>query len=114
MIERVSRIWIEGHLDQVLYQAVLASLGMTWRAAVPRPGSLSLHRPGEQEQAIPADAPIVQLFDDAQHKLLILGEPGSGKTTIMLDLARSLLKQARSDTTVLIPVDPQPFLADGA
>jgi len=104
MIERVWNIWIEGHLDQVLYQAVLMSLGMTWRAAVPRPGSLRQRRPGEQERPVPAYVPTLWLFDEAQHELLILGEPGAGKTTMMLDLARALLEQARTDATVPIPV----------
>ena len=104
MLDRVQAIWIDGLLDQTLYQAVLMSLGMTWRAAVPRPGSLRLRRPGEQERPVPADVPNIRLFDEAEHILLILGEPGSGKTTMMLDLARTLLEQARTDATVPIPV----------
>ena len=104
MIDRVHAIWIDGLLDQTLYQTVLMSLGMTWRPAVPRPGSLRLRRPGEQERPVPADVPNIRLFDEAEHILLILGEPGSGKTTMMLDLARTLLEQARTDETVPIPV----------
>lgn len=104
MLDWVQKIWIEDRLDQVLYRSVLISLGMDWRAASPRPGSLRLRRPGEQERIVPVNVAAIQLFDEAQHSLLILGEPGSGKTTIMLDLARSLLERARSDETVPIPV----------
>ena len=32
MLDRVHAIWIDGLLDQTLYQAVLVSLDMTWRA----------------------------------------------------------------------------------
>jgi hypothetical protein len=104
MLDRVRAIWIDGLLDQILYQAVLMRLGMTWRSAVPRPGSLRLRRPGEQECPVPVNVPTIRLFDGAGHILLILGEPGSGKTTMMLDLARSLLEQAKVDVTVPIPV----------
>lgn len=104
MIDRVWAIWIEGHLDQTLYQAVLMSLGMTLRPAAPRPGSVRLRRSGEQERPVPEHVSTAQLFDQVGHTLLILGEPGSGKTTMMLDLARSLLERAREDESTPIPV----------
>lgn len=120
MIDRVWSIWIEGHLEQTLYQAVLMSLGMTLRPVAPRPGSVRLRRAGEQERPVPEHVSTVQLFDQAGHTLLILGEPGSGKTTMMLDLARSLLERAKEDESTPIPVvfnlssltDPEQSLDD--
>ena len=56
---------------------------MAWRT-----GSLRLRLPDQQERPVAADVPNIRLFDEAGHILLILGEPGSGKTTMMLDLAR--------------------------
>lgn len=103
MIDR-THAWIDDQLDQRLYQAVLMSLGMIWRAAVLRPGSMRLRRPGEMERPVPAHVPTVELFDEAQHRLLILGEPGTGKTTMMIDLAHTLVEQARNDATLPIPV----------
>ena len=41
---------------------------------------------------------------DATGLLLILGEPGSGKTTTLLDLARTLLERARDDIKERVPV----------
>ena len=35
---------------------------------------------------------------------MILGEPGSGKTTVMLTLANHLINQAEADTEAPIPV----------
>ena len=49
---------------------------------------------------------IVDVFDqpDIAGKLLILGEPGSGKTTTLLELARDLIKRALDEEHASIPV----------
>jgi predicted NACHT family NTPase len=41
---------------------------------------------------------------DATGLLLILGEPGSGKTTTLLDLARTLLERAKNDIRERVPI----------
>ena len=104
MLDRVKTEWIDGVLDQSLYQTVLMSLGMTYRDAVPRPGSLYRRRPNEQERPVPINVPSILIFEEARQSLLILGEPGAGKTTVMLDLSGSLLEHAKGDETIPIPV----------
>ncbi|WP_138504445.1 hypothetical protein [Nostoc sp. PA-18-2419] len=49
---------------------------------------------------------IIQIFDqsDVAGRLLILGQPGAGKTTIVLKLAEELVKRAYSDPLCAIPV----------
>ncbi len=42
---------------------------------------------------------ISQVFDAVGGELLILGAPGSGKTTMLLELTRDLLARARQDAT---------------
>ena len=42
--------------------------------------------------------------DDIQGKLLILGEPGAGKTTELLDLAQDLVRRAIEDENAPIPI----------
>ncbi|MEO0564948.1 MAG: NACHT domain-containing protein, partial [Chloroflexota bacterium] len=51
-----------------------------------------------------ADERIVEVLDRLNGKLLILGDPGSGKTTTLLTLARDLLARAEADEGHPIPV----------
>ncbi len=49
--------------------------------------------------------PIERIFEDeARGRLLILGEPGTGKTNLMLELARALVVQARDSAANPIPI----------
>ena len=56
------------------------------------------------EQAVSSAAPISQDWDDCGGKLLILGQPGAGKTTTLLVLAQALVDRAMADATAGIPV----------
>ena len=47
---------------------------------------------------------IIQAYEDAGQRLLILGEAGAGKTTLLLELADELLTRAEGDPTLPIPV----------
>ena len=52
------------------------------------------------------DTPIIDIYQrkDINGQLLILGEPGSGKTTTLLQLGQELIEQAKNDVTRPIPV----------
>ena len=43
------------------------------------------------------------VFDELGSQLLILGDPGTGKTTLLLDLARDLLERADKDEFYPVP-----------
>lgn len=63
---------------------------------------------GQTDQPLVLDSTqkIVDIFDreDIQRQLLILGEPGAGKTTELLHLAQDLLKRALENEDFPIPV----------
>lgn len=54
--------------------------------------------------AVSSAAPIEQDWDACGGKLLILGQPGAGKTTTLLVLAQALVDRALGDATAGIPV----------
>ena len=55
---------------------------------------------------LPPETNIVEVFEreEVARRLLILGEPGAGKTTNLLKLAAELVAQAKEDSTAQIPV----------
>ena len=56
------------------------------------------------ERRLPPYTDIYEIFDEwVGRKLLILGKPGSGKTTTMLELARELVKDAEEDSSQPMP-----------
>ena len=101
MLGRVQTKWITGFLENELYYDELLSLAL--RARTSRSGS-PLQNPLDQAHALPPGTTIKELFDQARGRLLILGEAGTGKTTLLLELARDLLQQAKNNKDAPIPV----------
>ncbi len=63
-------------------------------------------RPKQATIELKPSKKIIEVFQqaDVNQKLLILGAPGSGKTTTLLELAKDLLEQATAKETAAIPV----------
>ena len=105
MIEKVRAIWITGVLNRSLYKETLITLGLAERPdAVERPMDILVQRPGKVDQPLPQGTRIVDVYDELSGTLLILGAPASGKTTLLLELARDLLDRAEQDDSHPIPV----------
>jgi DNA polymerase III delta prime subunit len=58
----------------------------------------------EEITPIAANQSILEIFEEANRRLLILGEPGSGKTTELLKLAQALGEKVKNDPEQPVPV----------
>jgi eukaryotic-like serine/threonine-protein kinase len=104
LLNQVNRTWVEGVLRNSLHDEVLISLGnRPIDEAVERPWKHAVEFSSQRCQSFLKDRNINTIFD-ATGLLLILGEPGSGKTTTLLELASNLLVRARADSKERVPV----------
>ena len=105
LADRVRQFWVEGVLDHSLLGTQLLLLGREAASgAVENPWERLLGAPEVAARAIPPNKKIAEVFDDAGRCLLILGEPGSGKTIALLELTRDLLARCRDDASQPVPV----------
>jgi eukaryotic-like serine/threonine-protein kinase len=105
MLDKVEAFWVKGVLDQSLYQMARLELAFEHAPAqVSHPWESVLQQANQPNQSIPAGKPIVAVFDDLLGELLILGAPGAGKTTMLLELTRDLIARARNNEQHPIPV----------
>ncbi len=103
--QAVRRFWVDGVLADSMHHAAWLALGKELRPeAVQHPWEAVLEQPGTPHQIVPGDTDLSALFDQAGRALLILGEPGSGKTTTLLELTRDLLARAEQDDDFNDPI----------
>jgi NACHT domain/TIR domain len=105
MLKRVYAFWIKGVLEPSLHHETLIELGLHEQPnAVENPWRLVMQETNRPKQPLPAGTRIMQVYDEADGKLLILGKPGVGKTTLLLELVCDLLERAEADQSHQIPV----------
>jgi DNA polymerase III delta prime subunit len=98
---------IHSRLAQSLHEAVLINLGKEAQPdRVKRPWEREIKIGTKPAVVLPEDRTIVQVFDDSEigGKLLILGQPGAGKTTELLELAKTLVERAWEDVNYPLPL----------
>lgn len=107
LLAKVKHYWVKGVLETSLHDQILIVLGLENKPdAVASPWNVSWQTAQQTEQILPQGTPILSIFDQlgAGRTLLILGEPGAGKTTTLLQLTQDLIDRAEQDTEQLVPV----------
>lgn len=105
LLDRVWDTWIEGMLKKSLYNEVQMELGLELHPEwVENLWGTVLQMPGKTSKPIPASKKILDVFNESSKSLIIVGEPGSGKTTELLELASQAIAIARKDSWQPIPV----------
>jgi Cdc6-like AAA superfamily ATPase len=107
LLNNVRTAWVEGVLEKSLHEQIPIVLGLENRPnAVASPWNLDLINPDQSCQPLSAGTPVIDVFDKLGEggTLLILGEPGSGKTITLLQLARDLIARAEEEIDRRIPV----------
>lgn len=98
LLQAVKAFWIDGVLADATRQAALLALGKELRPeAIDHPWEAVLELPGTSPQSLPRHTNLAERFEQTGRAMLILGEPGSGKAIILLELARDLIARAEHD-----------------
>jgi hypothetical protein len=103
-LKRIREDWIDGVLNQSLYRVARIELGLATRDdVVESPLNAIVQVPDRAPVTIAPGTPMTEVFDGLGESLLILGAPGTGKTTVLLELAKGLIARAESDPKHPIP-----------
>ena len=105
MLDHVENFWIKGILEKSLYGAALLELGIKEETEAVKKYPWGIKRETTDE-LLPSNMSMLDIFKQIGNgrSLLMLGDPGSGKTTMLLDLTRKLIELARQDETEPIPL----------
>jgi predicted NACHT family NTPase len=96
MLKRVNDFWVKGVLENSLQGAARLELGLEAQTgAVEQPWEMIVQTPKVSAFPILPSTRIGEVFTAMSAALLILGEPGSGKTTMLLELAREKIIEAK-------------------
>jgi NACHT domain len=107
LLNKVKDAWVKGVLEKSLHARVSIELGLQERPdLVQQPFSDVAEFAAAPGQALPEGTPATTVFDrlGSGRTLLIVGEPGSGKTIALLKLAEDAIDRTEPDLRQQIPV----------
>nr|WP_062341635.1 NACHT domain-containing protein [Herbidospora sakaeratensis] len=98
LIRRVRRYWVTGVLEQSLYNEARIQLDLVVSEANDHPWDIAVTWTNGMREPLPPGMQMAEAFTLMDHRLVILGAPGAGKTTMLLELAKSLLLAAENES----------------
>jgi hypothetical protein len=107
LLNKVRDAWVKGVLEKSLHARVSIELGLQERSdLVQQPFSDVAEFAAAPGQALPEGTPATTVFDrlGSGRTLLIVGEPGSGKTIALLKLTEDAINRTEPDLRQQIPV----------
>lgn len=107
LLNKVRNYWVKGVLQTSLHDQILIELSLEERSeAVIFPWNIELKSEHNRQKSLPQKTKIIFIFDQMGEgrTLLILGEPGAGKTTTLLELTNDLISRAEQSIDYPIPV----------
>ena len=92
-------------LENSLHQISWIELGLASISnAVQNAANRLVRLPEQNARVLPAGASILEVYETAERELLILGEPGAGKSSLLLHLALALVDRAEQEDAHPLPV----------
>lgn len=107
LLNKVKEFWIEGLLEKSLHGRLRIELDLEERLdAIAHPWGMVWETPEQLTRKLDPGTRIIDVFErmGMGGALLILGEPGSGKTTSLLEFAEDRIAHAEQDIDMPIPV----------
>lgn len=105
LLHNVHEFWIKGVLAPAKLGDIWLDLPAGQRSDAVQPTiPRNVHHPDFESFALGSGVPVGDVFNRLGKELLILGEPGSGKTITLLELAQTLIARAEADSTLPVPV----------
>jgi hypothetical protein len=98
MLGLVHQMWVEGVLYPTLRENESLNIPL-----ILAPDKV-LHHIDFGDHQLSDDADILKIFEEMHRELLILGDPGAGKTILMLQLTEKLISAARAHPQQPIPL----------
>ncbi|WP_420627316.1 NACHT domain-containing protein [Candidatus Leptofilum sp.] len=105
LLEKVNNFWVKGVFEKSVADERLLSLGKQFTPEmVENPWHDVVGATVYDQQSLDSFNSLLDVFKESDKALLILGEPGAGKTTTLLELAQELIYVANQDPSEPIPV----------
>lgn len=105
LASKVRQFWIEGKLEQdITLKPPIELDKKLLPKAVKNDWEGVINVPNQDEENVPAGKILMTLFDEKERSLLILGEPGYGKTISLLVLAQDLIRRFEQDASQPVPI----------